>query len=186
MICEVSKHSWKMNISKKPIITLGQDICTWPSTKISHSFIPQCIVTPSAMLFHSPTLPSTTAFDFTQVVVEVPDCLRIVDLVTQTIEQRLDGPLWFSCHMSVLPVCPGMLHFFLHHPCPAFLFLIWEVDYHQSLWGISCHSLVDVCLLINLSWTFLFNSQEETQIHKAHGQFFTGNSRWSFKKCPKD
>lgn len=49
-------------------------------------------------------------------------------------------------------------------------FFSWlgKYDFRQSLQGISCHSLVDVCLLINLTGRFLLHSQEETLIHIAH------------------
>lgn len=38
----------------------------------------------------------------------------------------------------------------------------------RSLWGAHCHSLVDVCLLINLSGRLLLCSREEMLIYTAH------------------
>lgn len=53
------------------------------------------------------------------------------------------------------------------HILPFFSWL-GKYDFRQPPWGIHCHSLVAVCLLINLSGRFLFNSREEMLIHTAH------------------
>ena len=118
-------------------------------------------------------------------MVKVLDGLRITDFVSQTIAKGLGGPFdsvaICQCFLSVLELCTFL---YITHVLPFFSWL-GKYDFRQPLWGISCHSPVDVCLLINLSGRFLFISQEEMLIHKAHVSILWWQWSVEHQRCPK-
>lgn len=129
------------------------------STVNSHSSCSQC------SLF-SLTLPSASLLSFLKVMVKVLDGLRIMDFVSQLIEQ---GPGWLPLirlpYVSVS--CPGTLHLSLYHTsCLSFSWL-GKYDYVSLFELAAILLLMSVCLSTSQGG-FLFMSQEETLIHKAH------------------